>query len=488
MYYHDFNPVFVISFLIGWYIFQGVAYYKFFEKAGKAGWIGFVPLYNYYTHIEIVGRPKWWVALLFVPVINFFVGLTMHLDLMKSFGRYTYLDQVLGVVFAPLYMTYIAWTDTKYLGKAVEMPKPKKSFGKEWFEAIVFAVFCATFIRWIFMEAYVIPTPSMERSLLVGDFLFVSKAEYGPRTPQTPIQMPLTHQKIWGTEIPSYAPWVSLPTLRLPSFGIVERNDVVVFNYPPHDQYNQRADGGYHPMDLGTHYIKRCVAISGETIEVRGGQVYVNGEIGENPKEMQFNYFLETDQAVRDRIWDDLKIWEYYPIAQPNGKRGYSVLTDEVNAKKLAALPFVKSMEIQFRPADNVEADIFPDAQYFRWNRDNYGPLTVPKAGMTIEVNEENLAMYGSTITNYDGNESVTIDLTSGNLTIDGQAVSSYTFKKDYFFMMGDNRHNSADSRYWGFVSEDYIVGEASFIWMSWDTNGSFLNKIRWNRLFNGIE
>lgn len=481
MYYHDFNPIFVFIFLFLWYLLQGVAYYKFFEKAGKQGWIGFVPFYNFYTHIELVGRPKWWVLLLFVPVINFFVALTMHLDLMKSFGRYTYLDQVLGVVFAPIYMTYIAWTNTTYLGKAVEMPKQKKSFGKEWFEAIVFAVFCATFIRWIFMEAYVIPTPSMERSLLVGDFLFVSKAEYGPRTPETPLQVPLTHQKIWGTELPSYLTWVSLPTFRLPSFGIVERNDVVVFNYPPHDQYNQRKDGDYHPMDLGTHYIKRCVAVAGETLEVKAGQVFVNGEVGKKPEELQFNYFLESDQNIRDRIWDDLKIWEYYPV-----KGGYSVLTDENNAKKLEALPFVKSMEIQFRDENAVEADIFPNAKYFRWNRDYYGPLTVPKRGMTIEVNEENLAMYGSTIARYEGNESVEIDI--DNLIVNGEQLTSYTFNNDYYFMMGDNRHNSADSRYWGFVSEEHIVGEASFIWMSWDTNGSFLNKIRWARLFNGIE
>ncbi|MEQ9403686.1 MAG: signal peptidase I, partial [Cyclobacteriaceae bacterium] len=399
MYYHDFNPVFVFVFVIGWYLLQGVAYYKFFEKAGKKGWIGFVPFYNYYTHIEIVGRPKWWVVLLLVPVINFFVGLTIHLDLMKSFGRYTYLDQVLGVILAPFYMTYIAWSGTSYLGKAVELPKPKKSFGKEWFEAITFAVFCATFIRWIFMEAYVIPTPSMERSLLVGDFLFVSKAEYGPRTPQTPLQVPLTHQKIWGTEIPSYLTWVSLPTLRLPSFGVVERDDVVVFNYPPHDQYNQRGDGGYHPMDLGTHYIKRCVAVAGETIEVKEGQVYINGEPGKNPKELQFNYFLETDQDIRERIWDDLKIWEFQKWIHSDGRRGYSVLTDEKNADKLRVLPFVKSMEIQFRDSEFIEPDIFPDARYFRWNRDFYGPLTVPKRGMTIEVNEENLAKYGSTIT-----------------------------------------------------------------------------------------
>lgn len=476
MYYHDFSPTFVFVFLLGWYLFQGIAYYKFFEKADKKGWIGFVPFYNYYTHLEIVGRPKWWVLLLLVPVINFFVGLTMHLDLMKSFGKYTYKDQVLGVIIAPFYMTYIAWSDTKYLGKAVEMPKPKKSFSTEWFEAIVFAVFCATFIRWIFMEAYVIPTPSMERSLLVGDFLFVSKAEYGPRTPQTPLQMPLTHQKIWGTEIPSYLPWIALPSLRLPSFGQVERDDVVVFNWPPEKE---------HPFDLRMHYIKRCVAISGETIEVRGGQVYVNGEQGENPELMQFNYFIETDQVIRDRIWKDLKIWEYFPIATPDGRRGYSALTDQKRVAELQALPFVKSVTVQFEDKDKVESDIFPDARYFRWNRDNYGPLKVPHRGMTIEATEENLAMYGSTIVDYEGNNAVEINL--DKLSINGQEVSSYTFKKDYYFMMGDNRHNSLDSRYWGFVPEDFVVGEASFIWMSWDSNASFFNKIRWGRLFNGI-
>lgn len=477
MHYHDFSPTFVFVFLIGWYIFQGLAYYKFFEKSGKAGWIGFIPFYNYYTHIEIVGRPKWWVVLLLVPVINFFVGLTIHLDLMKSFGRYTYLDQVLGVIIAPFYMTYIAWTDTKYLGKATEMPKPQKSFGKEWFEAIVFAVFCATFIRWIFMEAYVIPTPSMERSLLVGDFLFVSKAEYGPRTPQTPLQMPLTHQKIWGTEIPSYLPWVSLPSWRLPSFGTVERDDVVVFNWP--------AEKG-HPFDLRMHYIKRCVAISGETIEVRRGQVYVNGEKGVNPPLMQFRYFVETDQVIRERVWSGLKISEYRQIRNQDGRIGYWVWTDENSIAQLKALPFVKGAEIDFSPEGTVENNIFPDYRYFRWNGDDYGPLTVPNRGMTIEVTEENLAMYGSTIEEYEGNESVVVDI--DKLTIDGEEVSTYTFKKNYYFMMGDNRHNSLDSRYWGFVSEDFIVGEASFIWMSWDTNASFFNKIRWRRLFNGIE
>ncbi len=485
MYFNDFNPVFVIACLILWYVLQGTAYYRFFEKSGQKGLIGFIPIYNYYIHILLIGRPKWWIFLLFVPVVNFFVGLTMHLDIMKSFGKYTYLDQVLGVVFAPLYMNYIAWTNTSYVGKATEIPKPKKSFKKEWFEAIVFAVFCATFIRWIFMEAYVIPTPSMERSLLVGDFLFVNKAEYGPRTPKTPLQIPLTHQTIWGTKIPSYISWASIPHLRLPSFGKVERNDVVVFNYPPDDQFNRKIDGSHHPMDLKTHYIKRCVAIAGETLEVRGGQVYVNGEVGQNPPQMQFSYFVETDQAIRERIWNDLGIRENQPIATRDGKRGYLILTDQKSLDKLKSFPFVKNVEMQLNDADEIESDIFPNARYFGWNRDHFGPLPIPYRGMTIDITEKNLTMYGSTIRDYEDNEDVSIAIEE--LTIDGQKLTSYTFKKDYYFMMGDNRHNSLDSRYWGFVSEDFIVGEASFIWMSFDNNASFLNKIRWNRLFKVI-
>ncbi|MFK7953064.1 MAG: signal peptidase I [Ekhidna sp.] len=484
MYFHDFNPVFVIVSLILWVVLQGTAYYKFFEKAGKEGWKGFIPVYNYWIHIEIVGRPKYWILLLFVPVINFFVGLTLHLDLMKSFGRYTYLDQVLGVVFAPFYMNYIAWTDTKYIDKAVDIPKPKKSFGKEWFEAIVFAVFCATFIRWIFMEAYVIPTGSMERSLLIGDFLFVSKAEYGARTPQTPIQMPLTHQKIWGTEIPSYTPLVSLPSYRLPSFGIVERNDVVVFNYPYNDHYNQRPDGDYHPMDLKTHYIKRCVAIAGETIEIKDTQVYINGEIGENPPLMQHQYFARTNENIRERIFEKYNISTRRDVQRVAG--GFIINVSKDVATEFEKLQFVESVTLQQYPDGQLERGIFPKNDYFPWNRDHFGPLKVPERGMTIEVTKDNLAMYGSTISSYDGNESVEVG--EETLTVNGEEVSSYTFNKDYYFMMGDNRHASDDSRYWGFVPEDNIVGEASFIWMSFDADASFLNKVRWSRLFNRIE
>ncbi len=477
MYFNDFSLASFLIIVLGWYILQAIAYYKFFEKADKPGWIGFVPLYNYIVHLDIVGRPRWWLALLFVPVVNFFIALTIHLDLLKSFGRYSYFDQAVGVAFAPFYMLYIAFANTRYLGKATEMPKKVRTIGQEWFEAIVFAVFAATFIRWVFMEAYVIPTPSMERSLLVGDFLFVSKINYGPRTPKTPLQIPLTHAKIWGTDAQSYVNWFELPQLRLPSLDKVRRNDVVVFNYPPEFE---------HPKDLRTHYIKRCVAIPGDVLEIKKGQVYIDGIVQEDPDLMQFKYFIETDQVIRDRIFRDYNIWEFRPFATSADSRGYIVMTTGEVAKELEKLDFIKSVEPIFAEEDFVESRIFPDARYYPWNADFYGPLEIPGVGTTIDITEESLAKYGSTIEDYE--ELDNVDIKDNQLLIDGAPVNQYTFKKDYYFMMGDNRHNSEDSRYWGFVPADFVVGEASFIWMSFDDSGSFFSKIRWSRLFNGID
>ncbi|MEQ8546970.1 MAG: signal peptidase I [Cyclobacteriaceae bacterium] len=477
MYYNDFTFISTLLFFVVWYLLQGVAYYKFFEKANQPGWAGFVPFYNYYIHINLVGRPKYWVLLLLVPVVNFFVGLTIHLDLLKSYGRFSYVDQVLGVLLAPFYMVYVAYADTKYEGKATEIPKKPKTIGQEWMEAIVFAVFAATLIRWVFMEAYVIPTPSMERSLLVGDFLFVSKINYGPRTPKTPLQLPLTHAKIWGTEIPSYIEAVQLPQYRLPSLTKVERNDVVVFNYPPEFQ---------HPKDLRTHYIKRCVAVAGDVIEVRSGQVYINNEKGINPELMQHRYFIETDQVIRERVFSNYGVWEYGAPLMANGSKGYGAFMTAETAEELAKLDFVKSVSVQFSSKENIEPRIFPNAKYYPWNADNFGPLQVPSRGLTIEINERSLAKYGSTIRNYEDIDDIEIGL--DELKIDGKTVANYTFSKDYYFMMGDNRHNSEDSRYWGFVSEDFVVGEASFIWMSLDDKASFLNKIRWSRLMKAID
>lgn len=347
----------------------------------------------------------------------------------------------------------------------------KKGPVREWVDAIVFAVIAATLIRWAFMEAFTIPTPSMENSLLVGDFLFVSKINYGPRTPKTPLQIPLTHAKIWGTDAPSYSDAIQLPQFRFPGFGSVERNDVVVFNYPPEFE---------HPVDLKTHYIKRCVAIPGDTLEVRDSQVYINGQKGENPADMQFGYQIATDEIINDRVFKKNGVWDKRKISG-----GYYVHARPEDAKKFEALDFVKEVVRFKEPETYVNHRIFPDASKFPWNADFFGPLVIPAEGMTIKIDTMTVAKYGSTIKDYEGLEDVSTE--GGQLKIDGQVVSEYTFQQNYYFMMGDNRHNSEDSRFWGFVPENHVVGEASFIWLSIDPNESFFSKIRWSRLFNGI-
>ena len=361
----------------------------------------------------------------------------------------------------------------------------RKGAVREWFDSILFAVVAATLIRWLFFEAFTIPTPSMENSLLVGDFLFVSKLHYGTRTPKTPLQVPLTHQTIWGTNIPSYTDAVQLPQYRLPGFSDVKRGDVVVFNYPPELQ---------HPVDLKTNYIKRCVGLPGDKLEVRDLQVYANGVAMENPPRMENEYFVATTTSVNEeKVFKDNGISEYNSYTESfndtipgNDQPGYLVFTTVEIAAKLKTYDFVKSITLVKASKEISEPMLYPNSSLFKWNRDNYGPVTVPKKGMTVSMTPENIALYGPVIKNYEENEDVALDEKS--VKVAGKVVTSYTFKQDYYFMMGDNRHNSADSRYWGFVPMDHIVGKAVFVWMSIDPNPSgFFNKIRWNRLFRII-
>ncbi len=377
-----------------------------------------------------------------------------------------------------------------------EMPKPpvqapkKKSPFREWFDSILFAVVAATLIRWLLFEPYTIPSGSMEASLMTDDFIFVSKFHYGTRTPKTLLQIPLTHQKIWFTEIPSFLDWIQVPQFRLPGFTHVKNGDVVVFNYPG---CPERPDefGGFdkYPVDLRTNYIKRCIGIPGDAVEMRTGQAYVNGKIFTNTSGMQMEYEMETDEPINDKFFLKYGITEFGQALSAENKTIYVIKATGQAIKDIKGLDFVKNVsEIVQAKGDTTNANfnLFPyNSRLFPFNRDNFGPIIVPKKGVTIQLDEKNIALYKGIITTFDGNDDAKYQ--NGQILLDGKAISSYTFKQNYYFMMGDNRHSSDDSRFWGFVPEDHIVGKAVFIWMSIDKKGSFLNKIRWNRLFSII-
>lgn len=381
----------------------------------------------------------------------------------------------------------------------------QKSAFREWIDSIVFAVVAATLIRFFFFEAYTIPTPSMESSLMVGDFLFVSKMHYGVRTPKTPLQMPLTHQKIWGTDLPSYSTLLDLPIKRLPGFSEVKQGDAVVFNVP-----NYLPDGEA-PVDLRTYYIKRCIGTPGKTLEIRDTQVYIDGKPMENPARMQHEYLLKVKEMLNDEFFDKYDItngvdatgqpnfnWQEVQLTSQDssivGLHDYVVNTNSSNIEEIKKLKSFVSAEILKAPKgtpdgeDSMTKDDGSTAMFgksYVWNKDNYGPILIPKEGLTIQLDSVNVDKYKYVIKYYEGNKDVVIE--GYTIKIDGKIIKSYTFKQDYYFMMGDNRHHSADSRYWGFVPADHVVGKAVFVWMSLDPNKSWFSKIRWSRLFRFV-
>ncbi|WP_442794549.1 signal peptidase I [Pelobium manganitolerans] len=363
----------------------------------------------------------------------------------------------------------------KFWKKNKDKNKKKKSAGREWLDAIVFAVIAATIIRGLFIEAYTIPTGSMERSLLVGDFLFVSKMSYGARTPITPVAFPFAHHTMPITGTKAYWDGIKLPYYRLPGFGDVQRNDVVVFNYP------MDADPPLNrPVDKRENYIKRCLAIGGDTLKIVDAVVYVNGKPADLPEMSQTPYYVKTDGT------------EFNPLTLKNIKADvervnndeYVVNMPKGEVEKIKAFSNVKVVTPIIAQAGSFEQQVFPNDPHYQWNQDNFGPIIVPKEGWTVKLDSLTLPLYKRAITVYEGN---TLDVNGTEIKINGQKTDSYTFKMNYYWMMGDNRHNSLDSRYWGFVPEDHIVGKALFVWMSWDENGSFFSKIRWNRLLRGI-
>lgn len=383
--------------------------------------------------------------------------------------------------------------------KKKETPKKKKSFIREWVDAAVFAIIAATIIRTFFIEAYTIPTPSMEGSMLVNDFLFVSKLAYGPRVPMTPVALPLVHNTMPLTGGKSYTEAVSWKYRRLPGFGDVQRYDVVVFNFPNGDTVvSEMPDRDYYdivrqagsremvhaqyniitrPVDKKENYIKRCMGVAGDKLQVVAGKVFVNDKPAQVFPHAKMTYEVLTNgQGFSTDFLEENSIEmrgmnaNYYYLNVPNDK-----------VEMVKKLPNVKSIQVDQLPAGYTGDWAYPqDTANFKWNRDNYGPLVIPAKGATVTLTPQNIALYRRIIFNYEGN---TFEQRGDKFIINGQETNTYTFKMDYYWMMGDNRHNSADSRYWGFVPADHVVGKASFVWLSYGEGG-----LRWNRLFRGIK
>ncbi|WP_245447037.1 signal peptidase I [Mucilaginibacter celer] len=472
--------------------------WKLFQKAGRPGWEGIVPLYNFLIIIKLTGRPAWWFILLLVPGLNFLVALGLLIDFLKSYGKFTLAEHFQGVVLPFIY--FPKWggdKDTKYLGQSAgpafrEKYKValKKTQTREWTDAIIFAVIAATLIRTLFIEAYVIPSASMESSLLIGDYLFVSKVNYGARLPMTPLAFPFAHHTMPLINTKAYWDGIELPYYRLPGLSDIKKGDVVVFNYP------MDADSPlYRPVDKRENYIKRCQGTPGDTLSVVNAQVFINSKAAITPPKGEMTYLVKTDgNGLNPQLATDLHLSDVPPDGLNSPE--FRTNTTEESARILRSYSGIKSVTKEVAPrgaSDPINA-VYPAAfanpvltpkiPDYKWNVDNFGPIIVPKKGWTVKLDSLTYPLYARCISVYEGNK---VEVSDGNILINGQKADSYTFKMNYYFMMGDNRHNSEDSRFWGFVPEDHIVGKALFIWMSIDDNASFIHKIRWSRLFNLI-
>ncbi len=472
--------------------------WKIFRKAGYKGWEAIVPLYNAYIWLKVIDKPVWWLIFVLLPFINVFSLLLMVVETLKCFRKNGLGEQALGVLFPFLFLPYLGFAKNEAYTHPSRLPVIKKSASREWADAIIFAVIAATIIRTFMLEAYTIPTSSMEKSMLVGDYLFVSKLSYGPKIPRTPIAFPFTHHTLPLTEYTrSYVEWIQLPHYRYPGIRSISNNDVVVFNYPEgdtvalqlqnqsyyslvremgRDAVRERFDVTHRPVDKRENYIKRCVAIPGDTFAIREGNLYINNKPLPDPPDVQHNYRVVTNGTrLSARLIDRLNITDWGQAAQDV----YILAMTGENAREIQRAGGVESVTRVTRPAGHGEKHIFPHDDAFPWNEDNFGPLYIPEKGAAVTINTDNLPFYERIITVYEGNE-LTID--NDRIFINEQETDTYTFEMDYYWMVGDNRHNSADSRYWGFVPEDHIVGRAMFVWLSLDPNKGFPNNIRFNK------
>ncbi|MES2702950.1 MAG: signal peptidase I [Bacteroidota bacterium] len=382
-------------------------------------------------------------------------------------------------------------------------PKKKRSVFREWLNAGIFALVASTLIRATACEAYTIPTGSMEGNLLVHDYLFVNKLAYGPRVPMTPLALPLVHNTMPLTGSKSYTDAVHWGYHRLPGYGSVQRNDVVVFNGPAGDtSLKEQPDMDYyqacraygrdavhakytvitHPVDKKENLVKRCVGIPGDVVEVRNARVYVNGAATELLPHSKLSYVITTKGGA-PAVGSDIEILQAVNSNTYLCNLANDQLRDVRAASNVTSVNLYEEYAAGKAPETPAEWTFPLDTTNYKWSSDNYGPVTIPKAGATVALTPQNIALYRRIISNYESN---TLEEKDGQFIINGAAATTYTFKMNYYWMMGDNRHNSLDSRYWGFVPGDHIVGKAWFVWLSYG-EGGLLTDIRWNRLLRSV-
>lgn len=523
---HDLIVIIIISLLI--VLLPSIGLYKMFQKAGIPAWKAFVPFLNTWEMVKAERLKKHWFFWQFIPVAGWFISLWILVEFVKLFGKFGFLSHVIAVLAGVIYFPYLGFSDkVKYVGPD-GVKAHKKSTLREWIDAGVFAIVAATLIRVFVFEAYTIPTGSMEKTLLVNDFLFVSKLTYGPRIPNTPLAIPFVHHTMPIFNSKSYSEILHLPYTRWFA-SPVERNDVVVFNFPAGDTLTKELDSQdpYYdilqneemrqyqelksqitneaelkavskqrardivwneytimtrPVDKRENYIKRCVAIAGDTLRIVDGILYVNGQKAYISPTSATDYDvttsnnkLLTDDELREagiRLNTDERSPDFIPYSTTS----YSINLTGSEAEILKKIP---NVTVNRRIERVGDPRIFPrDTSAVLWSVDEFGPLWIPKKGVTIPLTPKNIAFYKRAIRVYENNDWQERD---GKIFINGKEANSYTFKMNYYWMMGDNRHRSQDSRFWGFVPEDHIVGSAWTIWMSWEKG------IRWNRLFSKI-
>ncbi|QWX85621.1 signal peptidase I [Cellulophaga sp. HaHaR_3_176] len=524
-----------------------VGTWKLYVKAGRKAWEAAIPVYNAIVLMQIINRPKWWTILLFIPIINLLMFPVVWVETIRSFGKNTTLDSWLVILTFGFYIYYVNYAlDVKYIED--RSLQPKTTVG-EWISSIVFAVVAASIVHTYFVQPYVIPTSSLEKTLLVGDFLFVSKFHYGARVPMTVVAAPMVHDSLPIIKTKSYIADVNpetyktswknklrLPYLRFPGFKKVKKNDIVVFSWPADTvyQFYKKDNGVIKPIDKKSNYVKRCVGTPGDSLSVINGDVYINGKelILSDRAKPQFMHVVTADKDIdnpiikllgrdnysagviripkeallQDKADEVLKTRTSLEKIKEDEKYNYYTggITSQAgnflkaeNVRNMAvfnmsiqeAKEFVgKSgiLEIDRFSYNTPGSDVFPQNKNLTGTSDNFGPIYLPQAGETINLTLETLPYYKKIIRDY---EDHTLDVSGNQIIIDGQVTSTYTFRQGYYWMMGDNRHRSEDSRVWGYVPEDHIVGTPIFIWFSVDnfTQGIGNWKVRWDRVFTTV-